>query len=117
VKFAGRRGGYGNLVILQHANGYETYYAHLSAFASGVRSGRAVGQGQVIAYVGSTGASSGPHLHYEVRIAGRPQNPMTIKLPGSAPLDVAQRAHFMQQTANWSEKLALLRGTNLAALD
>ena len=117
VKFAGRRGGYGNLVILQHSNGYETYYAHLSAFASGVRSGRAVGQGQVIAYVGSTGASSGPHLHYEVRIAGRPQNPMTIKLPGSAPLDVAQRARFMQQTASWSEKLALLRGTNLAALD
>jgi murein DD-endopeptidase MepM/ murein hydrolase activator NlpD len=117
VKFAGRKGGYGNLVILQHSNGYETYYAHLSAFASGVRPGRAVAQGQVIAYVGSTGASSGPHLHYEVRIAGRPQNPMTIKLPGSAPLDVAQRARFMQQTAGWSEKLALLRGTNLAALD
>lgn len=117
VKFAGRRGGYGNLVILQHSNGYETYYAHLSAFASGIRSGGAISQGQVIAYVGSTGASSGPHLHYEVRIAGRPQNPMTIKLPGAAPLDVAQRARFMQQTANWSEKLALLRGTNLAALD
>jgi murein DD-endopeptidase MepM/ murein hydrolase activator NlpD len=117
VKFAGRKGGYGNLVILRHSNGYETYYAHLSAFASGIHTGRAVGQGQVIAYVGSTGASTGPHLHYEVRIAGKPQNPMAIKLPGSPPLAVAQRTRFLQQTANWSEKLGLLRGTNLAALD
>jgi murein DD-endopeptidase MepM/ murein hydrolase activator NlpD len=117
VVFAGRKGGYGNLVILRHQNGYETYYAHLSAFASGIRPGRAVSQGQVVAYVGSTGASTGPHLHYEVRIAGRPQNPMAIKLPGSPPLAAAQRARFMQQTADWSEKLAMLRGTNLAALD
>ena len=117
VVFAGRRGGYGNLVILRHHNGYETYYAHLSAFAPGIRPGRAVGQGQVIAYVGTTGASTGPHLHYEVRIAGTPYNPMAIKLPGSPPLAVAQRARFQQQTANWSDKLALLRGTNLAALD
>ena len=117
VKFAGRRGGYGNLVILQHPNGYETYYAHLSAFAPGIRSGRAVNQGQIIAYVGSTGASTGPHLHYEVRIAGRPQNPMAIKLPGSPSLAAAQRIQFMEQTANWADKLTLLRGTNLAALD
>ena len=117
VAFAGRKGGYGNLVILRHQSGYETYYAHLSAFAPGIRPGRPIGQGEVIAYVGSTGASTGPHLHYEVRISGSPFNPMTVKLPGSAPLDVAQRARFLQQTANWSEKLALLRGTNLAALD
>jgi murein DD-endopeptidase MepM/ murein hydrolase activator NlpD len=117
VVFAGRKGGYGNLVILRHGNGYESYYAHLSAFSSGIRSGRAVSQGQVIAYVGTTGASTGPHLHYEVRIAGRPQNPMAIKLPGSPPLPVAQRGRFLQQTADWSDKLTLLRGTNLAALD
>lgn len=117
VAFAGRKGGYGNLVILRHHNGFETYYAHLSAFASGIRPGRAIGQGQVIAYVGSTGASTGPHLHYEIRIAGRPQNPMAIKLPGSPPLATAQRARFLQQTADWSDKLGMLRGTNLAALD
>jgi murein DD-endopeptidase MepM/ murein hydrolase activator NlpD len=117
VKFAGRKGGYGNLVILRHPNGYETYYAHLSKFAPGTRAGRAVSQGQVIAYVGSTGASTGPHLHYEVRIGGKPKNPMAIKLPGSPPLAAAQRTKFMQQTRDWSEKLALLRGTNLAALD
>ncbi len=117
VTFAGRKGGYGNLVILRHNNGYETYYAHLSAFAAGIRSGRSVAQGQVIAYVGSTGASTGPHLHYEVRIAGKPQNPMAIKLPGSPPLAAAQLGQFRAQTAGWSEKLELLRGTNLAALD
>lgn len=117
VAFAGRKGGYGNLVILKHHSGYETYYAHLSAFAPGMRPGRPIAQSEVIAYVGSTGASSGPHLHYEVRVSGTPYNPITVKLPGSAPLDVAQRARFLQQTSNWSEKLALLRGTNLAALD
>jgi murein DD-endopeptidase MepM/ murein hydrolase activator NlpD len=117
VAFAGGKGGYGNLVILRHQNGYETYYAHLSAFAPGIRPGRSISQGEVIAYVGTTGASTGPHLHYEVRIAGTPYDPLTVKLPGSAPLDVAQRARFLQQTASWSEKLALLRGTNLAALD
>ena len=117
VAFAGRRGGYGNLLVLRHSNGFETYYAHLSAFASDVRAGRSVNQGQVVAYVGSTGASTGPHLHYEVRIAGLPQNPMAIKLPGSPPLAIAQRARFLQQTASWSDKLVLLRGTNLAALD
>lgn len=117
VVFAGRKGGYGNLVILRHPNGYETYYAHLSRFATGMRTGRSVGQGDVIAYVGSTGASTGPHLHYEVRIGGKPQNPMAIKLPGSPPLAAAQRATFLAQTSDWAEKLELLRGTNLAALD
>ncbi|MFP5410695.1 MAG: M23 family metallopeptidase [Gammaproteobacteria bacterium] len=117
VVFAGRRGGYGNLAILRHANGFETYYAHLSGFASGIRSGRAVAQGQVIGYVGATGTATGPHLHYEIRIAGRPKNPMTVKLPGSPPLAAAQRARFIEQTADWSDRLALLRGTNLAALD
>ena len=117
VAFAGRRGGYGNLLILRHQNGYETYYAHLSAFATGIRPGRSVSQGQVVAYVGTTGASTGPHLHYEVRIAGTPYNPLSVKLPGSPPLAAAQRGRFLQQTAGWSDKLALLRGTNLAALD
>ena len=117
VAFAGRRGGYGNLVILRHNNGYETYYAHLNGFASGLRSGKSVEQGQVIGYVGSTGASTGPHLHYEIRIAGRPYNPMAIKLPGAAPLTAGMKSAFLQQTASWTQRLALMRGTNIAALD
>lgn len=117
VTFAGRKGGYGNLLILRHQNGYETYYAHLNGFAKGIRRGASVGQGEIIGYVGATGTATGPHLHYEVRIGGQPRNPVTVKLPGSPPLPVAQRARFQQQTAIWTQRLDQLRGTNLAALD
>lgn len=117
VAFAGRKGGYGNLVILRHNNGYETYYAHLNGFASGLRTGKSVEQGQLIGYVGSTGASTGAHLHYEIRIAGTPYNPMALKLPGAAPLTAGMKSAFLQQTASWTQRLALLRGTNIAALD
>jgi murein DD-endopeptidase MepM/ murein hydrolase activator NlpD len=117
VAFAGRKGGYGNLVILRHRNGFETYYAHLNGFAKGVRPGTSVDQGQIIGFVGSTGTATGPHLHYEVRIGGQPRNPVTVKLPGSPPLAAAQRARFNEQTAVWTQRLDQLRGTNLAALD
>lgn len=117
VSFIGRKGGYGNLVILRHRNGYETYYAHLNSFAKGMRRGASVEQGQIIGYVGMTGTATGPHLHYEVRIGGQPRNPVTVKLPGSPPLSAAQRARFNEQTAVWTERLDQLRGTNLAALD
>lgn len=117
VEFVGRKGGYGNLAILRHNNGYETYYAHLNAFASGLRKGTVVEQGQVVGYVGSTGAATGPHLHYEVRIAGIPYNPIAIKLPGAAPLSASLKPAFLHQTASWNQRLVLLRGTNIAALD
>ncbi len=117
VSFAGYKGGYGNLIILRHHNGFETYYAHLSGFATGIRKGSPAEQGNIIGYVGSTGASTGPHLHYEVRIAGIPQNPITVKLPGSPPLPMAQKVRFMQQSTAWNQRLDQLRGTNLAALD
>lgn len=117
VSFAGRKGGYGNLVVLRHNNGFETYYAHLNGFAKGMRRGASVEQGQIIGYVGMTGTATGPHLHYEVRIGGQPRNPVTVKLPGSPPLPLAQRARFNEQTAAWTQRLDQLRGTNLAALD
>ncbi|MEZ5947627.1 MAG: M23 family metallopeptidase, partial [Hyphomonas sp.] len=81
VEWAARRGGYGNYIIIKHANGYKTAYAHLSRYARGLKSGKRVRQGEVIGYVGSTGASTGPHLHYEVYIKGAPVNAMTLKLP------------------------------------
>jgi murein DD-endopeptidase MepM/ murein hydrolase activator NlpD len=117
VVFSGRRGGYGNLVILRHHNGYETYYAHLSRFADGIRPGKSVSQGQVIAFVGATGTATGPHLHYEVRIGGRPNNPLTVKLPGGAPLPGNLKTAFKTASQPWVERIELLRGTNLAALD
>jgi murein DD-endopeptidase MepM/ murein hydrolase activator NlpD len=77
---AGPYGGYGNYVRIRHANGYETAYAHLSRFARGARSGTRVRQGQVIGYVGTTGRSTGPHLHYEVLRRGQQVNPMSLRV-------------------------------------
>lgn len=77
---AGPYGGYGNYVRIRHANGYETAYAHMSRFARGMRAGARVRQGQVIGYVGTTGRSTGPHLHYEVLLRGRQMNPMTLRV-------------------------------------
>ncbi|MEM9739099.1 MAG: M23 family metallopeptidase [Pseudomonadota bacterium] len=81
VERSSRYGGYGHYVRLRHANGYKTAYAHLSRYGPGVRSGRQVRQGDIIGYVGSTGASTGPHLHYEVMINGRHVNAMTLNFP------------------------------------
>ena len=81
VERANRFGSFGNYVRIRHANGYQTAYAHLNGFARGIRSGSRVSQGQVIAYVGTTGRSTGPHLHYEVHHNGTPVNPMTLDLP------------------------------------
>src|SRR5690606_25861737 len=67
VTFAGKQGGYGNMVIVRHANGYTTRYAHLSRFAAGMRAGRKVALKETIGYVGQTGLATGPHLHYELR--------------------------------------------------
>jgi murein DD-endopeptidase MepM/ murein hydrolase activator NlpD len=78
---AGWEGGYGKYIRIRHANGYETAYGHMSAFARGMEPGKKVRQGQVIGYVGSTGLSTGAHLHYEILINGRFVDPMKIKLP------------------------------------
>jgi murein DD-endopeptidase MepM/ murein hydrolase activator NlpD len=86
VDLAGRHGAYGNTIVLQHGTKYKTLYAHMSRLAAGIRNGVKVNQGQVIGYVGSTGRSSGPHLHYEVRINNRPVNPTAIKSAGGKQL-------------------------------
>jgi murein DD-endopeptidase MepM/ murein hydrolase activator NlpD len=86
VTFAGRSGGYGNMIRIRHMNGYETRYAHLSRFAKGVRSGAKVTQKQVIGHVGSTGLATAPHLHYELRQNGRAINLRTARLPDAPPL-------------------------------
>ena len=90
----GRRGGYGNAITIRHNGHYQTIYAHMSRFAKGVHRKSKVHKGQVIGYIGSTGLSTGPHLHYEVRINGRPRDPLSIRLPGKEAISKAQMPHF-----------------------
>lgn len=80
VERANRYGSFGNYVKIRHANGYETAYAHLNGFARGMRAGKHVRQGDIIAYVGTTGRSTGPHLHYEVHLHGKAVNPQRLKI-------------------------------------
>jgi murein DD-endopeptidase MepM/ murein hydrolase activator NlpD len=94
---AGRAGGYGNLVELRHLNGITTRYGHLRGFARNIRRGVRVEQGQTIGYVGSTGLATGPHLHYEFRINGVPQDSRRVKLAGGAPVRSQDRAAFEQE--------------------
>lgn len=98
VVHAGKKGGYGNTVIIQHGQTYKTLYAHMSKFRRGVRNGSRVKQGQVIGYVGSTGLATGPHLHYEFYVNGAVRNPVTVKLPKANSIAKSERARFMQQT-------------------
>ncbi|MDP6804504.1 MAG: peptidoglycan DD-metalloendopeptidase family protein [Rhodospirillales bacterium] len=94
VRAAGRNGAYGNYVRIRHNERYSTAYAHLRGIAKGVRKGRRVTQGQVIGYVGSTGRSTGPHLHYEILVAARQVNPLSLKLPSGRKLEGAELERF-----------------------
>ena len=117
VEFAGRQGGYGNLVVLRHQSQYTTWYGHLSGFAKGMRKGARVAQGEVIGYVGSTGLATGPHLHYEFRISNIHQNPLRVVLPSAPPITDLERPAFETAAASLGLQLRLLRGTSLARLD
>ena len=99
VQFAGRQGGYGNVVEIAHPRGVVTVYGHLSRFGKGIHTGSKVSQGDVIAYVGMTGLATGPHLHYEYRVNGVHENPQTVELPGAAPIDPEWRQDFDAKTA------------------
>ena len=98
VIFAGRKGGYGNVVIIQHGQTYKTLYAHISKFRKGIRRGARVKQGQVVAYVGSTGLATGPHLHYEFYVNGSVRNPVTVKLPKAKSIAKSELTRFTEQT-------------------
>ncbi|HKP75861.1 MAG TPA: M23 family metallopeptidase [Longimicrobiaceae bacterium] len=96
VRTAGRSGGYGNVVELAHGRGYTTRYGHLSRFAKGIHEGVRVRQGQVIAYVGMTGLATGPHLHYEFRVNGRPINPAGVKEIQPEPVSSGPESRFRE---------------------
>jgi murein DD-endopeptidase MepM/ murein hydrolase activator NlpD len=99
VRRAGWGGGYGNVVDIAHRQGYSSRYAHLNGFASGVRAGTRVRQGDVIGYVGSTGLSTAPHLHYEFHANGRPVDPNSIRYITGEPLARRHRPEFARAVA------------------
>lgn len=117
VTFVGRQGGYGNLLILQHQGQYSTAYGHLSAFAKNLRRGSKVNQGDIVGQVGMTGLATGPHLHYEFRIAGVQRNPLNIAMPTAFPIAAQYKADFNKMAENLAMRLNLLKNTNLALLD
>ena len=100
VEYSGWKGGYGKFISIRHSAVYQTNYAHLQDYAKGMRRGTKVQQGQVIGYLGSTGSSTGPHLHYEVVVNGKKENSQTLKLPSAAPLEGNNKNFFEIQKRN-----------------
>lgn len=96
IKRAYQAGGAGNYIRIRHNGSYETQYMHMSRFAKGIGVGSTVKQGQIIGYVGSTGVSTGPHLHYEIIKDGKHVNPLTVKLPAINNLDSGEKGRFLK---------------------
>ena len=117
VILAGRKGGYGKTVVIKHGQRYTTLYAHLNAYARGIRSGKKVRQGQVIGYVGSTGMATGPHLHYEFRVNGSHRNPLTVKLPRAIPLKGEEKQRFLAQTSYLRQQLLAFASQRTLAMN
>lgn len=95
----GRKGGYGNAIVVSHGKGITTLYGHMSRFAKGMSVGSVVQQGQVIGYVGMTGLATGPHVHYEYRVNGVHKNPARVTMPKADPIPASLMADFKAQTA------------------
>jgi murein DD-endopeptidase MepM/ murein hydrolase activator NlpD len=115
VIFKGKKGGYGRTLIVQHGSKYTTLYAHLNSYNKNMRVGKRIKQGQTIAYVGSSGLATGPHLHYEFRVNGVHRNPQTVKLPSSRPVPKKHLAAFEQTISPVLAQLDLLsRDTQVA---
>lgn len=117
IQLKGHRGGYGKTIIVEHGNGYETVYAHLSQFRADLKEGMTIKQGQIIGYVGNTGLATGPHLHYEFRVAGSHRDPLTIKLPSAAPIAGSDVPDFKDKTTRYVALLDNLNKTNVALTD
>lgn len=108
VEFAGWKGGYGKMIVLKHWGSYSTAYGHMSRIASTMRRGIKVRQGDVIGYVGSTGVSTGPHLHYEFRIGKAQANPRAIAMPEAPPLKTAEMEKFRKAAEEMEHHFAAL---------
>lgn len=117
IDFIGVKGGYGNVIVLKHANNISTVYGHMSRFGEGMHRGSKVEQGDVIGYVGMTGLATGPHLHYEFLINGVHRDPLTVALPQNNVIDSRYKAAFEASSKSLSNQLGLLGNTNIAALE
>lgn len=115
ITFRGRKGGYGNTVVIQHGTRYSTLYAHLSKFKRGLRVGSTVTQGTTIGYVGKTGLATGPHLHYEFRVDGRYRNPLKVVMPENPSITQSELAAFKLQTQPLITQLDQAKATLLVA--
>ena len=117
VLSAGWRGGYGNAIEIRHGGGITTLYGHLSRFAKGIHGGVRVKQGEVIGFVGHTGWATGPHLHYEFRIAGVYQDPMRVALPKAEPVSPLLRAQFERIAARARATIDLVSSSTPASFE
>ena len=108
IDFIGVQGGYGNTVVIKHWSNFTTLYAHMNGFAKGMRKGTKVSQGDVVGYVGTTGWSTGPHLHYEFRVNNKPRDPMSIEIPNAHPLAAAELQRFRSVANDMTHRFALL---------
>jgi murein DD-endopeptidase MepM/ murein hydrolase activator NlpD len=117
VEFAGRQNGYGKLVVVRHDSRIATFYAHLKAFGRGIRSGVRVAQGDAVGLVGQTGWATGPHLHFEFRIAGAARNPLAVPLPAGTPVARQDLDAFRARARPLLAQLGLLANNQVAALE
>ncbi|HET7569515.1 MAG TPA: peptidoglycan DD-metalloendopeptidase family protein [Gammaproteobacteria bacterium] len=114
IIFRGRKGGYGNAVVVKHFGRYSTLYGHMSRFARGEHVGSHVHQGQVIGYVGHTGIATGPHVHYEFRINGRHVAPLKVKLPAADPIAKKYRQAYEAYATSLLAQLKFADGSHVA---
>ena len=112
IEFVGNNGGAGKYIRIKHLNGYKTSYSHLSKYASGIQKNIKVRQGQVIGYVGNTGLSTGPHLHYEVIFNGKRINPMKMKLPSGKQLKDKNLEIFLAEKERINAEVSELNSMN-----
>jgi murein DD-endopeptidase MepM/ murein hydrolase activator NlpD len=114
VVFAGRKGGYGNMIDIRHRNGMVSRYGHMRNFAAGMRPGTRVAMGSTIGYVGMTGWATGPHLHFEIRVGGVPRDPkLALQSRSGQPIPVNERSLFQKMR---NQTLASLNEAHLAAV-
>jgi murein DD-endopeptidase MepM/ murein hydrolase activator NlpD len=107
ISYAARMGTYGNLIKIRHADGYETRYAHMKSFRKGIRIGKYVKKGQTIGYVGTTGRSTGPHLHFELRKDGRAINPLNVVQVTTKKLKGKEKVAFLKLKENYDQRVTL----------